>query len=529
MAMSAVIIFTALSAFAIFALVLGLVAYYANPEEWSGLAILVSTLCLFSALLCVVCVPVDTYAASSGTAKEQEDVRKLYEALFTILLVAAFVLSPLAYFFYEEGTWDETGVGCGRRCFGAMQYTVVFEFVVTVVLAFLLFLQPETDVKSFKEDEVAWVKAWASSAKNDVNPTLRFIMACLACAGIVPWLSFTAFGIVRMPAQLLKPPEEEVDLASANVSERRGLLGDYGEGSASDEEEQEHAYNEDYFTRAEEAAESGTGRLASAYEDWRLAAENFTEPEVLQEVHRSTLRWLLLRPVQLVLGSVGALLSLVIWVSIAVATVDALLHGEGISKGYVLQQPKLSQYNAADRLLLLACGAKLDSFLLAVLGVHCFCCTVWAAGRLGVRCLCLRCLGETGALRPRGSSPQALLFGAVLCGLASLFLLFQLPGALAPRYASFGCSAEAQCVIGLDEDHDGKADCNLTQLGSEVLATRLGVSLAGCAFTWVDAAFVMLVPVLFGLHWAGITITTRASRSGGANRGGERHRQSGNR
>eukprot|EP01047_Picozoa_sp_COSAG01_P117667 COSAG01_NODE_46335_length_401_cov_0.433775_2_plen_63_part_01 len=39
----------------------------------------------------------------------------------------------------------------------------------------------------------------------DVNATLRFLMACLACAGAVPWLSLTAYGMAQLPLELFRP------------------------------------------------------------------------------------------------------------------------------------------------------------------------------------------------------------------------------------------------------------------------------------------------------------------------------------
>ena len=148
--MSWVVAGVVLSAVAVFVLILGLVAYYADPNEWSGLAILVSTICLWSALLCVVCVPVDTYAASNGGAAEKQHVRVLYEVLFSTLLLGAFVLMPMAYFYYEGGTWESGRTGTLRRCCAALQFTLVFEFLVAAVLVVLLLVQPETCARSWR-------------------------------------------------------------------------------------------------------------------------------------------------------------------------------------------------------------------------------------------------------------------------------------------------------------------------------------------------------------------------------------------
>ena len=41
--------------------------------------------------------------------------------MYALLMLFAFLLLPLAYFFYEEKD-EEAGTSCGKRLFGAMKY-----------------------------------------------------------------------------------------------------------------------------------------------------------------------------------------------------------------------------------------------------------------------------------------------------------------------------------------------------------------------------------------------------------------------
>jgi hypothetical protein len=184
--MALVVLSVVLSALVAGLLIMGVVAYYADPEDWSGVAIVVCTLGLWSALLCIVCVPVDTYSvgladstaaaaaavvAADPTAEAWEQqgwrVRVLYETLFSVMLLSMFVLVPLAYFYYEQGTWEQAmAMSTLSRCCAALQFTVVLEFFVVLVLVFLLLLQPETDIHSFRDDKVEWVKQWAQGVRH---------------------------------------------------------------------------------------------------------------------------------------------------------------------------------------------------------------------------------------------------------------------------------------------------------------------------------------------------------------------------
>jgi hypothetical protein len=83
------------------------------------------------------------------------------------MLLSMFVLVPLAYFYYEQGTWEQAmAMSTLSRCCAALQFTVVLEFFVVLVLVFLLLLQPETDIHSFRDDKVEWVKQWAQGVRH---------------------------------------------------------------------------------------------------------------------------------------------------------------------------------------------------------------------------------------------------------------------------------------------------------------------------------------------------------------------------
>ena len=63
-----------------------------------------------------------------------------------------------------------------------------------------------------------------------VNATLRFLVACLSTLGAFPWLTFTAYGLARLPLALLRGEgQRQRDEQLATYAERKTLLGPDGE------------------------------------------------------------------------------------------------------------------------------------------------------------------------------------------------------------------------------------------------------------------------------------------------------------
>jgi hypothetical protein len=98
----------------------------------------------------------------------------------------------------------------------------------------------------------------------DVNATLRFLMACLACAGAVPWLSLTAYGMAQLPLELLRVDRGVRDFQLAESSEVQGLLAGQG-GDSGEEEEGPGQEHEDGGAAAAAAGPQGED------EWWQLA------------------------------------------------------------------------------------------------------------------------------------------------------------------------------------------------------------------------------------------------------------------
>eukprot|EP01051_Picozoa_sp_SAG22_P013905 SAG22_NODE_1616_length_3986_cov_2.289169_1_plen_399_part_00 len=319
------------------------VGYLTRPRERSAFASLVTTLGFSLALLVVGCVPIDIFATSNAAAfaddvaaagagklhsSAAEAVRMLYEGLFSLLLANTFVLVPLAFFYVGEPPGDQATGGCRRLC-TALRYTFCFEVALAVVTTVAIVLKPGTDVSTFHQNEVAWIKNWATNAAvTNKYGTLRFLVAGLSCLGAFPWLTFTAYGVARLPLTLLRGESLAArDARLASPMERRGLLSTAGGSAAA-------GLEADYGSDDGSGGGGGGGGLAGGAEQNPLDGSRYgrwkrgeRRPSQLKKGCCSSIcgpdsdcarscggggggglftkltTWLLLRPVQLVLGA----------------------------------------------------------------------------------------------------------------------------------------------------------------------------------------------------------------------------------
>jgi hypothetical protein len=70
-----------------------------------------------------------------------------------------------------------------------------------------------------------------------------------------------------------------------------------------------------------------------------------------------------------------------------------------------------------------------------------------------------------------------------------------------------------------DGGTSGAKGCAVTQLGSEVIATRLGVSVSGILFFWTGGATVTLMPLVVGRHLLIPGVARRRARPEGGDYG----------
>src|SRR5690606_18134263 len=123
--------------------------------------------------------------SSDGSFVNGLPIRMAYYSLYFIMLLIVFTLAPFSYFFYEAG---DSEIPLRSRIFSAMKYTVFSLLCMFILVAAALVIsffntsiteKGSVDIKSVLVDE-----------NYGVN-TISFMLGCLACVGLFPFLIFT--------------------------------------------------------------------------------------------------------------------------------------------------------------------------------------------------------------------------------------------------------------------------------------------------------------------------------------------------
>jgi LMBR1 domain-containing protein 1 len=140
----------------------------------------------------------------------------------------------------------------------------------------------------------------------------------------------------------------------------------------------------------------------------------------------------LTRPVEIVLGCIALLLSLLIWVSLLLTNIDKALNSSGLKMGFVLSKRTL--FNPLDYVLVyLQAVFPLDYVLFLAIAWFLILCTFSGIRNLGVRIFFIRMY----RLRTKRTVPQGMLLTCAILMLTTLainILFF----CISPEYVTFG-------------------------------------------------------------------------------------------
>ena len=441
---------------------------YLDARRKSRLVMVVSALSVIIALFCCALAPVDVWDASSPKHPQAGHINKGYYALFGILSCWVGLVVPFTFSYVRQ---DEEDLPLCEKVANAGKATA--GFALTLLVAFLvgLAMRPGHDKWSQKPDQ-RWIKM-VLDTDHAGSAAILFTMGCLAVAGTVLWLVFTAYGIAALPMSLLKGKkgieEESLDVEQRLVKVRHELktLGAKRYQRKSDKDRIAVLQaQERQLTRHDFALQSHIiGKACGCIKRQYLAAS--------------------VAPLRVGLGLAMLTMTLLVVGSIIATSMDQFLYtprhacaaaggGGGASSakctdaqkksamhwkesiGYLmkLSVPHAvphSLFNPLDSLLLYVAQASspLDTLLLGGVLAYLLAATFYGLVRLKFLCLPLYRIRRS-ATSPRG----VLLLGAMLM-VSALAIIVQLP-TMAPQYATFG----SQAAFSADQD---KMEANMLE------------------------------------------------------------------
>jgi len=215
-----------------------------------------------------------------------------------------------------------------------------------------------------------------------------------------------------------------------------------------------------------------------------------------------------MKPFLFVFGFVFLLVSILIWVSILLTTIDKTVHQHDLCTsstacGFVLANPQI--FNPVDVVLTKAAQFfPLDYVIVAILVVYIFMATLSGIVKIGIRFLWIRLF----EIRRGGSAPQGLLLASVILILSIMALNFEIT-TLAPQYSTFGTQkylfnqtvTDGNNVTRLVTElrpcdlRSPDGECTMTQIAQIVNKISIQTAFFGVIYfyaTWVFLAFTLI-------------------------------------
>jgi len=266
-------------------------------------------------------------------------------------------------------------------------------------------------------------KQWIINLVKTTPPeaAVSFAIASLTTIGFVSWISYTAYGLTAFPIGIIRGrkgvTEDASDLQSDLESTRekkRKLKSKYLGGKRISRKD-ESTLN---LLDRKEKVLSRQGQRLNNKSCWRTC-------------------YTIMKPFLFLFGIVFLLVSILIWVSILLTTIDKTVNQHQICEssaacGFVLSNREI--FNPVD--VVLTKAAKffpLDYVIIGLLVIYIFIATLSGVVKIGIRFLWMKLYD----IRRGGSAPQGLLLTAVILMLSTLALNFEIT-TLAPQYSTFG-------------------------------------------------------------------------------------------
>ncbi|KAG8199265.1 hypothetical protein JTE90_003688 [Oedothorax gibbosus] len=458
--------------------------FWNRGERRDGYSACISMIGISIALLSASLLPVDVFLVSfmkndDGSFKEwasnstrqtiEDSVTYAYYSLYGIIFFYTFFVLPLTYFSYEERDDD---YGNSVNVFPtALMYTLIFLLLVTGLLVAGAFIpyQVTPPQNSTEWDKIEFMIR--ELYQNRGKDAISFVVNVLTIYGMLNTLLYTSVGLASFPITMIKGflslREEESNLSKSQSTIQAKINN----------------------LRNKQVIKSLTSReiaqLADLEEEESLVSKrsSLLESQKRSLSHRCNC---VLRIVNVLLGCLGIVFSLVFFVSLLISNIDKLMNSLGYKMGYVLKENVLP--NPLDYIMVEAQRVfPLDYVLFFSIILFLLICTVSGIRYLGICCLFV----PMYKIRPGRTPPQGLImlsFILMFAVLAFNILVFS----AVPTYFTFGSQYYCKPPNATDLVTNSTCDrthCTLDASSDDCVMTRGAAFVLSFAFkAWVFAA-----------------------------------------
>lgn len=395
--------------------------FYSDPHQSRPMSLLIASVTLSLAVLCLLTLPLDIYNVSSSSppsviASHAQVVRVVLYLNFGLLLLFAFFFVPFTLFYYEVGVGDDT-MTVGQRICASCKYTTAIVCILIVLIILGLLIEPGK-----KRNSDIWYHKLMSSVDN-IDRCISFIMGCMGVAGLVAWLTYTAVGLAIIPIQLLFV----ADNTEITMSAKQEISTDLAMTK-----EKIRVIEVKYQLSGRPIEKKDKRELEEMRERTQLLSSRLTNLEAQRESCLTKL-CRLLAPIRVLIGVILGLTSLIIVISFSIAGFDRFTHSHCHAEcGFSVDKPLY--FNPADKAFVVASRI----FPLDYVGLSCLVVYLVVATLEGISALGLRFFwAHLFTFKRRATDPTAVLVGVTI--IASMILTVTIEiSAMLPQYATFG-------------------------------------------------------------------------------------------
>lgn len=452
---------------------------YKHEYESNPLCTTAVLFCLIIVLIATFILPIDVFLVSfvkeaDGSLKKWATNQVLttintvmfttYYVLYGIITILIFVLLPFLYFLNGDAESNNRT--------SAVKYTLLFMLLSGALLVLGAVFHNKNPAPNTIFDKIAPLK---DTTKFESSALM--VLAVMVIAGFYNVVLYTASGIFSWPIGLIQGTSS-IRARREDVSDRSDLL-------------RMRINTLMEKSRISGLTEDERNQLVRAENELRQLDREGGDLTNYSATWSYKLR-LAIRPIQIIIGIVTFLLSLLLLATLIIVNIDRIMYGAGAKQGYVLLEERI--FNPLEYIF-----TKLQDLTfvgpmpLLIITSFLTIATVSGVRNLGLWFVLVRVF----RIKKGRTHPQALMYFCVTIMLATLafnVLLYS----MASRFISFGnqnfipqgSNTTKPCTL---EEHNDQ--CIFTRSSILIMQTISNVWIFGTIFYWLSWVFVVVATV----------------------------------
>nr|XP_027197934.1 probable lysosomal cobalamin transporter isoform X2 [Dermatophagoides pteronyssinus] len=466
---------------------------YSNLEDSIRTTNITAIISLIIALLTCSLLPVDIFIVSSmkysnGTFKEwasniterqhfSNQILYTYYSLYSLIFMFIFLVIPFVYFYFEE---RESSIFDTNPLLTSLRNTFIFVLLAAFFLLIGAFvpLRPTPD----PNNNGSWIDKFKNIInvleKNRGEDAMSMVLSILSAFGVTIVAIYTAFGMFSWPVSLIKGTKSA--RTQLQDIEDRHLNNSFNINSLREK-----------LRTTGQLTDREMNRLRILEEQERMTNLEESFVNEYRESYFYRLRFLF-RPIQMTIGSIILLISILVWISLLITNIDKAFHSLGMHMGYALVN---STYPNPINFILseLQTVYPLDYILILSLSFSLVMYTISGFKHIGIRFLCIKLY----KIKPGKTAPQGilLLFASIMLAILGINVLFY---SAFPQYATYGRqfyqeqtsnNTYTAKICNLDSPKDS---CTMTRMSALLLRFFYKAWFFGAYYYWMMWTFLIV-------------------------------------